>query len=154
MTRQEETHIVHMPASTRRDLGTHRDSKFPTSRLSAPFQPIDAAAALQQAADMITVVTRGKLELIVDQIRHLQEQARRIIMDAEMDAKLHTAGCSFEKRAGHVYHLYNRGPDDPYFSMLSPEEWGTPPHDYLGSYVMNGDMSWTRVDGESSDQQD
>ena len=152
MTKPEDTSIVHVSSPSL--LDTHRGSKFPTSRLSAPFQPIDADAAFQQAADMITVVTRGKLELIVDQIKHLQEQARRIIMEAELDAKLHTASCSFEKRAGHTYHLYRRDQDDTYFSILSPEEWGTPPHEYLGSYVMNGDMSWTRVDDTSSDPAD
>ncbi|OOZ41039.1 hypothetical protein BOW53_05855 [Solemya pervernicosa gill symbiont] len=30
--------------------------------------------------------------------------------------------------------------------MLSPQEWGEPPHAYLGSYRLENDMSWTAVE--------
>lgn len=34
-----------------------------------------------------------------------------------------------------------------YMSMLSPEEWGDPPDDFMGSYRLEIDQSWTRIDG-------
>jgi Protein of unknown function (DUF2452) len=97
---------------------------------------------------MLGAVATGKLRLIQQQILHLQEEARRVIEAAEDDMLLHAASCLFVKRPGHVYHLYHRGPgdSDTYFSLLSPDEWGIAPHPHLGSYKLENDLSWTRVD--------
>jgi hypothetical protein len=66
---------------------------------------------------------------------------------AEVNAKLHRAACSLKKRPGHIYHLYRRAEDDLYFALLSPAEWGgRPPHPYEGSYRLEVDLSFTRVD--------
>jgi hypothetical protein len=66
---------------------------------------------------------------------------------AEVNAKLHRAACNLKKRPGHVYHLYRRSEDDAYFSLLSPTEWGgQPPHEFEGSYRLELDLSFTRVD--------
>ena len=100
---------------------------------------------------MLGAVATGKLKLIQQQILHLQEEARKVIEAAEEDMRLHAATCSFTKRPGQVYHLYHRGPgdSDTYFSLLSPEEWGITPHPHLGSYKLENDLSWTRVDHKS-----
>jgi Protein of unknown function (DUF2452). len=45
-----------------------------------------------------------------------------------------------------ILHLYERPTGEKYFSLLSPEEWGTPPHKFLGSYKLNVDMSFERID--------
>ncbi|KAM7438309.1 hypothetical protein ABFA07_012127 [Porites harrisoni] len=43
-----------------------------------------------------------------------------------------------------MYYLYRRNNGTTYFSMLSPKEWGSScPHDYLGAYKLEADMSWT-----------
>lgn len=95
---------------------------------------------------MIGAVTKNKLQVIVDQIRFLQSQAQEILVRARDDAGLHRAECAFKKKPGTIYHLYRRANDSLYFSMLSPEEWGTPPHQYRGSYRLEPDMSWTPLE--------
>lgn len=121
---------------------------YPVSRLSAPFAPIDQALVLAESDKMLGAVARGQLQLLVEQISFLQEKARAIIAEVEINRHLHRVSCLFQKRPGHTYHLYLKTPEDPeseYFSMLSPEEWGVPPHQFLGSFKLNDDFSWTRV---------
>lgn len=130
-----------------------RSSTYPLSRLSAGIEPLDQVKALSEASQTLGAVTRAKLEVLARQIEHLQKEAHRVIADAERNIRLHEAKASFVKRAGQVYHLYRRGPTDEedYFSILSPEEWGIVPHPYLGSYRLEKDMTWSRVDDLSQD---
>ena len=79
----------------------------------------------------------------MQQIQHLQEQAKEVMAQAAFDQKLHRAECRFKRIAGHCYHLYERDSGELYFSMLSPNDWKqTPPNTYLGGYQLQADMSW------------
>ena len=128
---------------------TQKSSTYPVSRLSAPFGPINQVEAIKDSERMLGTVAKGKLGLIADQIENLKKQAREIIMKAELDMKLHMAKCSFEKRVGHTYHLYERSDGEAYFSMLSPDDWyGKQPHNFLGSYRLEPDQSWSVVSCE------
>ena len=76
---------------------------------------------MQTADQFVRATTGGKLQVIVDQIRFLQEQARRILEDGRRDSQLHHAACNFQKVPGHTYHLYEREDGSAYFSMLGPQ---------------------------------
>lgn len=122
-------------------------SPYPVSRLAPAFDLVDAAREIARADAMITSIAGSKLALIADQIRALQEEARAVLEQAQRDFDLHRARCAFERRPGHVYHLYLREPDELYFSMLSPADWdGAPPHEHVGSYRLELDMSFTPVE--------
>ena len=56
--------------------------------------------------------------------------------------------CSFEKKPGGVYHLYRRHDGGrKWFSLLAPEEWLRPqPQTYEGTYRLESDMAFTRLD--------
>jgi hypothetical protein len=70
-----------------------------------------------------------------------------VIERARRDAELHRATCQMVKRPGAVYHLYRRPSGEAYFSILSPDDWrGAAPHAYEGSYRLEIDLSFTRVD--------
>lgn len=121
------------------------------SRLAPVHDLVDAAREIQSADEVIGATTNAKLETIVAQIRALQEQAREVLINARASALLHRASCGFQKRVGAIYHLYHRSEDDAYFSMLGPDDWrGAPPHPFEGSYRLEPDMSWTRVDEDDS----
>lgn len=126
--------------------GPRQASPYPISRLAAPIDLVDTAREIQKADALLGTVTGEKLRLIAEQIRMLQEQARAMLDEAQKSAELHRAECRFQKRVGHVYHLY-RNETRLYFSMLSPEEWGGhPPHAYEGSYRLMPDMAWVPVE--------
>jgi hypothetical protein len=115
--------------------------------MAPSFDLVNVAAEIQRADAMLATVTGGKLELIAQQIRGLQDKAREMLERAKRDAELHRARCNFEKRVGGVYHLYRETNGDRWFSMIAPNEWVTPQdHAFEGSFRLEPDMSFTRVD--------
>jgi hypothetical protein len=124
-----------------------RAAPFPMSRLSPRFDLVDLAAEIARADETVSLVASSKLAIIRQQILALQEKARAILDEAAFAAELHRARCNFRKVPGHVYHLYRRAPGDLYFSMLSPDEWGgAPPHAFEGSFRLEPDQTFSRVD--------
>ena len=121
---------------------------YPTRTLDPPFSIVDRAKEIEKAEEHIKIHVNGKLNVIVEQIRHLQEEARRIIEAAEQDMELHKIKCNFEKKAGLKIHLYQKE-TGRYFSLLSPEEWGTPPHTFLGTYTILADQSFEKINCDS-----
>lgn len=112
-----------------------------------PYDLVVLAQEVQKADQFVRCAASNKLILIAEQIRHLQEQARKVLEETKRDAELHHAACNFKKRPGQMYYLYRRSNGTTYFSMLSPKEWGPScPHEALGAYRLEADMSWTKAE--------
>jgi len=134
---------------TGRYEGPAHASPYPLSRMAPSFDLVDTAARIHAADQTLATMTGGKLGVIADQIARLQEQARALLERARRDAELHRAECRFEKKPGATYHLYEREDGTRWFSRLAPDEWVTPQAQaFLGSYRLELDMSFTRVDAE------
>lgn len=126
--------------------GADNSAPYPVSRMAPATELVDMAREIAAADSMLGNVTHGKLKVIAEQIRHLQEEANRVLVQARRDQALHRAKCNFKRQPGRVYHLYLRADGTPYFSLLAPQEWGgMPPHPHAGSYRLENDMSWTCV---------
>ena len=134
------------------DDARQKSSPYPLSRLSAKHDLVDVAREIQTADATLGSVTVAKLRVIAEQIKNLQAQAANILDEAKHASELHRASCNFKRRPGHCYHLYRRKDASLYWSMLSPEEWGTPPDEFQGSYRLEADMTWTPV--EDTEQRD
>lgn len=135
-----------------RHRGTGRSAPYGLSRLAPPIVLVDVAKEIEAADTMVGAVTGSKLDVIARQIRHLQEEAQAILSGARRDLDLHRARCSFPRRPGHTYHLYRNDKEGLYWSMVSPEEWGAaPPHPFEGSFRLEVDQSWTRVDEDGGE---
>ncbi len=127
--------------------GEARSAPYPVSRLGAPVDLVDVARQIAQADTMVNARVGSQLRVIADQIKALQEQARQVLEQARIDQELHQAQCSFKRIPGRIYHLYARADGSRLFSMLGPKEWGgSPPYEFLGSYRLESDMSWTPVE--------
>eukprot|EP00041_Stephanoeca_diplocostata_P008839 m.132492 g.132492 ORF g.132492 m.132492 type:complete len:211 (+) comp17502_c0_seq1:213-845(+) len=118
------------------------------TKMHNPGDLIELARYVQSADSHTKAMVGGKLELISEQIKLLQAQARRVLADAKKDVELTHAKCNFQRKPGNIYHLYKKtlggGESETFFSMLSPNEYGgDPPHQYLASYRLEYDMSWT-----------
>jgi hypothetical protein len=139
-------HPPKLPDPGRYD-GPARAAPYALSRMAPSFSLVDVASEIEKADSMLATVTGGKLGVIAEQIRRLQDQARVMLERAQRDAELHRARCSFEKKPGGVYHLYRRDDGERWFSLLAPEEWITAqPQTFEGSYRLEADMSFSRVD--------
>lgn len=127
--------------------GAVRSAPYPLSRMAPAFDLVNVAAEIQRADAMLATVTGGKLEVIAEQIRALQDKARSLLEKAQRDAELHRIKCNFEKKIGGVYHLYREADGARWFSMIAPGEWRTPQtHAFEGTYRLDHDMSFERVD--------
>ncbi len=123
--------------------------------LDPPITLVDRAREIEESEELVQSHVHGKLDVIVKQIRALKEQARDIIDQSRRDMELHRIKCNFEKRVGQNMYLYRKPAGDDgeegasYFSMLSPADWGgSPPHEFLGGYRLNGDRSFEEIKDE------
>lgn len=142
--------------TTRRDdggkhEGPARTSPYPTSRLAPVHDLVDVARQIAEADAMLGAVASAELGQIAGQIRALQARARDILEATRLSLELHQAQCSFQRRPGHVYHLYERPDGTRWLSMIGPAEWGaaSPEQRFLGSYRLEADQRWTRLDSGS-----
>eukprot|EP00055_Hartaetosiga_balthica_P010367 m.44025 g.44025 ORF g.44025 m.44025 type:complete len:193 (+) comp7142_c1_seq1:93-671(+) len=116
-------------------------------RMHDPEDLVRLAAFVQNADEATKASVGGKLELISEQIKRLQEDARRVLDEAKRDMELNHAKCNFKRIPNKIYHLYRKPTGDTYFSMLSPKEWGSGLQDeFIGSYKLEFDMSWTAAE--------
>lgn len=129
--------------------GPARTSPYPMSRLAPAHDLIDVARQIAGADAMVGAVASARLETIARQIQALQDEARAVLEETARDLDLHRARCAFSKRPGQIYHVYRRETGEAWISMVSPDEWGETPPGYFGSYRLELDQRWTRVDGAS-----
>lgn len=147
--------LQHPPAlpDAGRYRGPARAAPYAMSRMAPAFTLVDAAAEIQKADATLATMVGGKLSVIAEEIRHLQEQARVMLDRAQRDALLHRARCAFEKKPGGVYHLYERDDGERWLSLMAPDEWIRPqPQTFEGTYRLEADMSFTRIDVEADDR--
>ncbi|XP_075995970.1 uncharacterized protein C1orf50 homolog [Genypterus blacodes] len=100
-----------------------------------------------QADDYIKANAYNKLTVIADNMRYLQEQAKKVLEEAKRDANLHHAACNIGKKPGNMYFLYQRLSGQKYFSIISPQEWGhSCPHQSVDAYKLQHNMSWSPLE--------
>jgi len=127
--------------------GAASSSPYPVSRLAPAFDSGELSAEVAKAEAMLSARTGAKLRVIADQIKLLQQEARKVLEDAKEEQALTQARCAFKRIPGKTYHLYRKAVGEPFFSMLGPEDWGgAVPYEFLGSYRLESDYSWTPAD--------
>merc|ERR1712083_678880 len=117
-----------------------------SGKIRSQFDLVELAGAIQQA-DKFTRATAGsKLSVIAEQVRFLQEQARKILEEAQRDKEINHMACNFKRVPGTLYHIYKRKNGVKYMSLIGPEEWGPDGPEFVASYKLNHDHSWTPID--------
>lgn len=120
--------------------------KYPSRTIDPPITLVDMAKEIEKAESQIKLNISGKLDLIYNQIKKLQEEAKKIIDAAYNDMELHKVECSFIKSPGQVIYLYEKNNKKLYFSRLSPDDWEEKPlNKFIGAYKLNIDQSFEKV---------
>ncbi len=125
--------------------GPSAAAPYPLSRMAPSFDLVDMAKQIQDSHQTIATMTEGKLKLLADQMRAIQEKAVHLLEQAKRDAELHSVPCRFEKRAGGVYHLYRNDDGSLWFSRMAPDEWPKARPEFVASYRLDMDMSFTEL---------
>ncbi|CAH0556462.1 unnamed protein product [Brassicogethes aeneus] len=109
-------------------------------------ETMELAETHSKSQTFIQSNAQNKLEIIGRQMKSLQDLMVNVLSESKLDMDLHNAACNFVKKPGQIYHLYKKESGQKYFSMLSPNEWGSnAPHQFLGSYKLEADQSWTKA---------
>merc|ERR1711963_198010 len=99
----------------------------------------------------------SKLSVIAEQVRFLQQQAKAVLEEANLNAELHHIACNFKKVPGKIYYVYRREESGAkYMSMISPEEWGENCPDFDAAYKLENDMTFTpyeRIEKRANEEQ-
>ncbi len=89
------------------------------------FDLVELATNIERADEFTRANAGSKLSVIAEQVRFLQEQARKALEEAELSKELHHIACNFKKIPGKVYYVYEKGGDgerrQKFMSMISPE---------------------------------
>ena len=130
-------------------------STYPVSRLAPAFGLVDLAREIAEADEMLANRAGAQLQIIAQQVKQLQAQAREILQQTQRDQQLHRARCNFQKKPGQIYHLYQDSQQQPILSMLSLDDWrGMPPNTFVGSFRLESDRSWTPLEKIRQQQED
>ena len=129
-------------------IGEQRTSPYPMSRLAPVHDLVDVARQIAEADTMLGAVASAELTQIAEQMRALKERARVVLEAASESLAIHRARCSFAKKPGHTYHLYERADGERWLSMIGPAEWGSESADriFRGSYRLELDQAFTKLD--------
>ncbi|XP_078095203.1 uncharacterized protein C1orf50 homolog isoform X1 [Mustelus asterias] len=135
---------VALVESSANPAGLQLVSTYQTNRVGDPLDVVALAEQIKKADDFVRANACNRLTGIAEQMQYLQEKARKVLEEAKRDADLHHVACNVVKKPGTVYFMYRRETGQQYFSILSPKEWGQScPHEFLGAYKLQHDMSWT-----------
>jgi len=137
---------VALVESNSRPGGVQLVNTHSTNKNADPMDLVELAQTIQKADEFTKATAGSKLTEIANQIKYLQERARKVLEQAQRDNKLHHYACNIVKKPGTIYYLYERDSGQKYMSILSPEEWGASlPHLFLGAYKLEHDQSWTPI---------
>lgn len=114
---------------------------------SSPSDLVDLAQQIQKGNEFVKANTVNQLSVIAEQIRHLQEKARKVLEESHRDTMLHQAACNLVKKPGTIYYLYQKPSGQSHLSIISPQEWGTScSSKFLGGFRLEFDQSWTPME--------
>lgn len=116
---------------------------YPLSVSSPEIKPEDkrlikgnAHEAMQHQANQQIAMLRKQAELILQQVRDIEERV-------EISKRIYEADIRFTPDVGQTYHLYRKNGKNV-VTMVSPDEWGAamPYDEYIASMKLLADKSW------------
>lgn len=73
----------------------------------------------------------------------IKKQYQALLEEYQYNDIIYAAKFNFKPIVGEVYHLYKRGNDDFFLSILSPKECS---FNYIGSYRLSSDKVWKKIE--------
>jgi len=140
---------VQLVESEKRPLG-HTIVNTRNDLISDPQDLVNLAKQIETCDAFIRANVSNRLQVIVNQMNFLRQEAQRTLMKAHRDDELNHCACNLVRRAGQTYYQYERESGQKYFSIMHPQDWlsnikgGRCPHRFLGAYRLEYDNSWTR----------
>lgn len=115
-----------------------------------PQDLVNLAKQIETCDAFVRANVSNRLQVIVNQMNYLRQEAQRTLMKARRDDELNHCACNLVRRPGQTYYHYERPSGQKYLSIMHPQDWLSNgkssgcPHRFLGAYRLEYDNSWTR----------
>lgn len=76
-------------------------------------------------------------------IAEIKKQYDELIENYQINKRIYESVFKFEPVIGKIYHLYDGGSNEEFLSLIEPNEWHVK---YIGSFRLNSDGRWEKVD--------
>lgn len=108
-----------------------------------------AAPAIKPNTEEVTLWKQTHLikvnHYFESQFNELKEKYKSLIEEFRWNELIYTAKYSFEPVLGETYYLYTDDNQNPYLSLINPNEWKRHP-EYVGAFRLDSTNKWEKVD--------
>lgn len=108
---------------------------YGTSSSAPAIKPLNTATWRNDGVEKVNKQFKSKFD-------ELKEQYEELMAQFEYNDLVYNAKFSFEPNIGEVYHLYNNKNEEPFLSIISPDQCN---FKHLGSFRLNSQKMWEKV---------
>ena len=109
---------------------------YGTSSSAPAIKPLNTATWRNDGVDRVNKQFKSKFDEIAKEYQELMNQF-------EYNDLVYNAKFNFEPIIGEVYHLYNNKKKESFLSIIPPNQCS---FDYLGSFRLNSQKMWEKVE--------
>jgi hypothetical protein len=112
---------------------------YGTSASSPVIKPLNTATWRNDGVQRANKQFKSKFE-------EVRKEYEELIQKFQYNDLVYNSKFSFEPIIGEVYHLFNNRKKESFLSIISPEQCN---FDYLGSFRLNTDKMWEKIEFSS-----
>jgi len=118
--------------------------EYAHSRGGFSVVPTEQGVIKGKAIEALKGQTQMQLDMILEQMRLLATQAKRIQDRIKISQQIYEAELKFDPVIGGHYYLYERNSNHQFLSLVSPEEWGADisRYEFIGEVELLADHTW------------
>lgn len=112
---------------------------YGTSASSPVIKPLNTASWKNDGIQRVNKQFKSKFDEVKAQYEELMQKF-------QYNDLVYNAKFSFEPIFGEIYHLYNNKNNEPFLSIIAPQQCN---FEYLGSFRLNTDKMWEKIESTS-----
>ena len=115
---------------------------YGTSASSPVIKPLNTASCKNDGIQRVNKQLKSKFD-------EVKAEYEALMQKFEYNDLIYNAKFSFEPIFGENYHLYNNRNQEPFLSIISPEQCS---FEYLGSFRLNTDKMWEKIETSKNNE--
>lgn len=116
---------------------------YGTSASSPVIKPLNTASWKNDGIQRVNKQFKSKFD-------EVKAQYEELMRKFQYNDLVYNAKFSFEPIFGENYHLYNNKNNEPFLSIIAPEQCS---FEYLGSFRLNTDKMWEKIESASNQEE-
>ena len=116
---------------------------YGTSASSPVIKPLNTASWKNDGIHRVNKQLKSKFDEVKKEYEALMEKF-------QYNDLIYNSKFSFEPIFGENYHLYNNKNNEPFLSIIAPDQCS---FEYLGSFRLNTDKMWEKIESTSNQEE-